>query len=939
MRKPPRLEERQEARRAAFERTQARIQEIRARGLVSASLRARSERAGNAKESTEKPAITEARQGDPPGLSTPPTPRSGNAATPLYVRGQPEPVWPQPWLHAIVDGTLATAASCDIRLTLVWPGQVESLGLIHALATLERMAIGDKRGLRALLYPTTRMSFSPLAHFLVDRDKLLTWARHYLTVAAGVASPLPGRDDQNKDMMLMALQSARNAAPESDMPMLSEVLPHFDWDRGARSWGHYGDKFLRRSKDALQRTHKRALFRKEEDGRITQLGNPELAPDALFAISHLASPRERREAVKSKALRGKDRQPELVLFDLTRAMQLRAERPLVRLSTELIKELSEAWKAPFGFMIVTDDPKAFFIVRKHLTEKPPPRPLQVQTIVTAPRGPGLSSSPLPRDWQPDQVSLKHFRVCILDQEAVEVAARFWSLAEKLDPGSDAAVECRKTAAYLLRLANLPGGYRDFTAWMASQAFTDLVQRDMSWSACVYTLNALIERGAVGAYAEDARRALGRATQLVETYGDMTPLAARLAKEIGADATKSKNITVVLFRFSSDISVARSYLERYAHYPHGVSFKDFAGRVSLRNHRELPEILGAIARPTKFIFVGLPDETLRLLVSSEDVPADSVVIVDYRRAHDVAVGLRALKTIDTYKAYRGRISGLAIEIAKRLNELPSAIDLDKLDRMQVPRLSLSTAAAEHSRSIEIPGSWKIELEGGRRISVGHRVYVYDPDGITLFRHEDVERLQAGDLVFVMSDVLKDMLETALIAAGHAVIRGASLADIVREYHRLVLANAKRIYGDLESAPLARRISARMVELNVAAKSVSLNRIDYWLDVRESSTPTSTDRKPHSTRKKADFVAFAQALEIPENLIEYYWIMTSGQRIALQEAGRELAERYARVLFSEESAEAHYKLPRSTILTLQREAVQSTYRVLRTIPPTSTMESSL
>ena len=47
-----------------------------------------------------------------------------------------------------------------------------------------------------------------------------------------------------------------------------------------------------------------------------------------------------------------------------------------------------------------------------------------------------------------------------------------------------------------------------------------------------------------------------------------------------------------------------------------------------------------ALPSKFVFVGLPDETLRFLVSGDDIPADSVVLVDYRRATDVLIGLRA-----------------------------------------------------------------------------------------------------------------------------------------------------------------------------------------------------------------------------------------------------------------------------------------------------------
>lgn len=860
--------------------------------------------------------------------------RSGAAQIPIYLRGQVTSLWPQPWLHEIVDAALQTASKHEIRLVLVWPGQTDPLALVHALATLERYAAGDKQGLRALIYPTTRLSFSPLAHTLVDREKLLEWVRHYLTVAAGAAKPLAGRDNQNKDMMLMALQTARNAHPELEHPTLSELLPHFEWDRTTKAWGHYGDRYLRRSKGALERSHKRALFTKEDDGRITQLGNPELAPDALFGISHLTTPRERRDAIKSKALGCAGRQPELVLFDLTRAMQHRAERPIVRQVLDAMKEIGENWKSPCGFMISTDDPKTFFVMRKALDGKFGDRQLRIQALVTASRGSGLAQSPLARDWVPSQVSLKRFRVSILDQEAASVAVRFWSLAEKLEEGSEAAAECRKTSAYLLRLANLPSGYADFTSWMTSQEFADSVQHDMSWVGCEYRLNALIDRGAFAAHVEEVRRVITRGGSLVETYAEATPLASRLAREIGVCVSKAKATVVVLFRFSSDIAVAQSFLRHYPHFPNNRPFSDFSDRVSFHNHRELAEILAAPSRPSKFIFVGLPDETLRLLVSSEDIPADSVIIVDYRRANDVLIGLRALRSIDAFKAYRGRISGLAIEIERQFEELPTAIDLEKLERVRVPRLSLSTVAAESSRATETPGAWRVEIEGGRHIAVSQRVYVYEPDEAALFKHEDVENLKPGDLIFVMSDPLKDLLESCLIAAGHPVMRGATLVEMIREYHRQVLRNAKRLFGDLEGTALARRVQARMVEFDTGAKPVSLGRIRYWTDVDNSSAAGSQDLKPHSTRQRADFVLFAKALEIPENLIDYYWMMITGHRRDLQEAGRELADRYARVLFSEESAETHYHLSRETILMLQREAVQNTFRVIRAIPPTET-----
>jgi len=858
-----------------------------------------------------------------------PEPSSGTAQIAMRFNGEPQALWPQPWLHQVVDALLQTAASKELRLVLVWPGQMDPLALVHAMATLERFAVGDKQGLRALLYPATRVSFSSRAHTLIDRDQLLYWLHQYLTITKGARQPQQGRDNQNKDMMLMAIQSARNTNPNVPCPMLSEVLPHFDWDRTEKTWGHYGDKFLQRSRRALDRSHKRALFTKEQDGRITQLGNPESATDAVFAISHLASQRERREALKSGAFRG-NRQPEVVLFDLTRSMYLRAERPLLKLLLDASKDLMDSWKSPYGMLIATDDPKLFFTARKALIERFGEEKVKVQTLINGSEGGGLSSAPHPRNWYPAQVSLKYFPVGIIDQEAAESAVKFWSLAEKLEASSEAGNQCRKTAAYLLRLANLPGGFCDFTSWMTSQAYTDVVHRDMSWVAHEYCLRSLCDSGAFAAHVEDARRSIDRGARLFESYSEATPLASRVAREIAKELVSGKSSVTVLFRFSSDIAVAQSFLSRYQYFKDGRPYADFADRVTLKNHRELPQILASEKIPSKLIFVGLPDDTLRILVVDERVPADSVVVVDYKRATDILIGLRGLRSIDTYKAYRGRIAGLADEIEKRLDALPRTIDLEKLSRVQVPRLSLSTAASEQSRSIEAPGSWRVELEGGRYASVGPRVYIYDPEDAGLFLNKSVEDLKAGDMIFLMSDSLKDLLESSLIAAGNPVIRGAGLAQIVRHYHQQILQNCKRIFGTIVGVALARRIHTRMVELDPSAMTVSLNRIRYWIDVDDSSS-AGADVKPHSTRQKNDFVAFARALEIPENLIHHYWMMVSGHRVALQEAGRELADRYARVLFAEEGAESHYHLKRETILMLQREAAQNTFRLIRTIPP--------
>jgi len=861
--------------------------------------------------------------------------RFGQAGVALFDRGQPAAkLWPEPWLGSLVNAALETAAKKEIRLCLVWPGTVRSVALIHALATIERLAIGDKKGLRTLLYPTKRWSFAALNQFLLDRESLLDWARKFLTVTkvSGTQPPMPGRDDQNKDMLLMAVQSMHNDSPSSTPPSIAELFPNFDWEFEKNTWGHYGVRFLKRSKVALQRSH---LWKKGDDYRIAELGHPQTAPDALFGISHQAATKQWKKAIKSEDLKGDLKQPELVLLDLTRDMRRNSARNFVRLVPDVIEEVTERWSTPPGFMVVTDDPRTYFTLRKYFREKlnGNNQRLVCDPILAVKEDHGLSEAPRPQGWVPPQVSLRHFNVGVLDQEAAAEAARFWHIARELEQDSPAHLASREAAAFLMRLANLPGGYHDYIAWMEA-IFPDAMRSSMTWNGHVTSLASLSERGDYGHHAEAVRRAVTRATKLVEAYNEATPIAKRIAKEVSLCASRNKAHVTVAFRYSSDIPVAKSFLERYTGFPDGQPFSSFQDRVAFVNHKELPDILNSGEIPTKFLFAGLPDETLRLLITSERVPADSLIVLDCRRANDVLSGLRSLQTVDVYKPYRGRIAGLADEIERRIAELPNVIDLEKLESMRIPRLSLSAAVSEASRNNEgQPDAWKLELEGGQKMVAGHRVYIYDPDETKAFHQKNIEKVQEGDLVFVMSDELKDLFESSLIQAGNLIHRGSTYGEMLQNYHRDVLSSAKRLFGDLKALPLARKIHERMVALDHEAEKCSLSRIRYWIDVKDSDETPPEDLKPHSTWSKADFVRFARALEIAENLIGVYWDLAAGQRKALQSAGRELAERYAHVLFNEETAEVLYQLKRETILGLQHEALRNLHRVEKVIAPTN------
>jgi len=860
--------------------------------------------------------------------------RCGEAKVALFDRGAPGiHQTPQPWLASLIDGALCASANHEFRLALIWPGTVQSVSLVSCLATLERFAIGDKRGLRTLLFPTKRQSYSALNQWLLDRNRLLEITRRYLTLARtpdGVP-PLEGRENQDKDMLLMTVNSARVHEPGIAPPSITEVQPHFDWDIEHGGWGHYGDHFLQRTKRALRAAHRKALW-EPEDGRIARLGAPLTAPDALFGISHRATAKDWKAALSSKEFKGSG-QPDLVLFDLTKEIRRTTDRNLIRVVPEVIAAVREKWASPVGFLLVTDDPRTYFTLRKTFGEQGDwfLKAVVCQPIVSVEDDYGVSASPHPAGWVPPTVSNRLFPVGVLDHELADAASRFWTLSQDFDETTAPFQALRAVAFFLMRFANLPGGYRDYINWMEASSFADSIRSDMTWNGHEARLTGMLDRGEFEDVAQAVRRAVTRASKFFETYYEATPIAKRIAKELNFEKLKPNDRIAVVLRYNADMAVAKAFLANYNGFSDGKAFSSIADRVDLINHKEVSRVLISDRAPAKFIFVGLPDETLKELLTSEAVPARSVVLFDWQRANNVFIGLQALKTVDVYKPYRGRISLLADEIERCLKGLPKAIDIEKLSRVRVPRLSLSAAASEASRRAEGPStSHKLLLEDFGRITVGHRVYVYDPNEKEPFHLKNIENVQPGDLVFVMSDELRERFEGYLIEAKNPITRGSVLADLVRSYQGDVLTNSKRIFGELALTALAHKVKERMKEIQPDL-DCSTSRLRYWLDLRGNAESQAEDLKPQSTWKKADFETFARALEIPDNLIELYWGAVVDQRYAHQQAGRELADRYARVLFTEETAELHYKLKRDVILRLQHEAVRNTYRVEQVIAP--------
>jgi hypothetical protein len=243
------------------------------------------------------------------------------------------------------------------------------------------------------------------------------------------------------------------------------------------------------------------------------------------------------------------------------------------------------------------------------------------------------------------------------------------------------------------------------------------------------------------------------------------------------------------------------------------------------------------------------------------------------------------------------------------------------------------------SFEAPGDvpdgdeqlfWRIDLEHVGRIFVARRIFKYQPDEDPPFEPINVESLQIGDAVFVMTDELKDRVEAALRANGSSnFMRGTTFGKMLEAYHKEVRARSEARFPANTLADRIRQIKTRMKEIDPTAL-ISSSRVRYWLDLEGDSEEGA--RPPHAARDRQSYAAFARALGIPEPLLNDFWLYAINHtRKESRLAGRELADLYTSILFYPESIQVYAKLSADVIGDLQREAVKHVFRVIKIIAP--------
>lgn len=184
----------------------------------------------------------------------------------------------------------------------------------------------------------------------------------------------------------------------------------------------------------------------------------------------------------------------------------------------------------------------------------------------------------------------------------------------------------------------------------------------------------------------------------------------------------------------------------------------------------------------FLFVGINPDALRVLLAHPDVPHGSSVLVAYKQAEATLRTLKGMKGIDEFKAYRGRIGLLAQVLERRLGEVPSPIDIDKLRESS---FTFSFKPSEGGGEGGDSNYYRYELEGGGSAYAAGWVFRFHADDDPPFRRAPASGIGVGDFIFEMSDALRADVEESLQLAGDGL---SSTLDPVRVlvsmYHRAV-----------------------------------------------------------------------------------------------------------------------------------------------------------
>ncbi len=824
----------------------------------------------------------------------------------------------QPWARTLINVALDASESGGVHLCFIWPAEFEPIALLHSLINLERHFAKDMFGIRTLLYPGTHATRLSLNSFSSSRKDLVDLYRSMLTTEGGYAHFEPATSSKAFESVLEALNNIEMWGNEAPDPNLGALTPVFVFDHGQNAWEPEARVQL---DNELRKIARRSNRRDIKEQVSSEWSDTIEAPGAMFVLHSETSRKDWKEALASKALSGLHR-PELLIFNGTsRASQ--SSFGSVQRIPELLRFAMDNGYQACGSLVITDDPRSFFSLRARLAELR----IAFTTKVLAAEGEQaiLATNALPDGWQPAQRTLAYCTASIVDRDASQVALAFQRIANDSGSEGDASHAAAMTAClFVLRLSNLPAGFSDLSKLDDNE--TDYRRRENSWVHVKTGLEASLTAGAFNRKRDELERAVAKAERLIDDWSDATPMAARLLSEVKKYALDSRSGLSIVLPNVHYVELARRFLKRKL----GADWERSDQRTTWITQSAVKTALATRAQASHFVFVGINRTILKLLVTHQDIPHGSTILVAYRQANGTLITLRGLREVAEFKAYRGRIGLLIQELERRLAEVPNPLLIGKIGDIN---LTFRFDETGGSSSGGEQNAHKFELENGRSMFAAGWVYRYGSEETPHFRRVAASAVNVGDLVFEMGEELRTELESEL-HVGSTSSRSALYPEriLLKLYHDEVQNRCSRIFGAKTRSVLARAILEAMIRIDPKVRDCRPGRIYYWLALGSEG-----DTRPHAPKDSKYFKVFCKALQMDEEQATRHWNFIRNARRLNQNLGRELATRYAEILFQPESAEVYRKLSEVAIKRLQASAVRCVFRVEAIVAPLSSKSS--
>jgi hypothetical protein len=845
-------------------------------------------------------------------------------------RGDEEiPSVPGTALAGLVDLYREAATERSFHIALLWPAAIRVLPLVHIFATAERWSLGDKQGVRGLLYPTKANTFFPLNHLFLGRTELLRFGRD-LAELPSRENTLVTRSCRDKDPVLIKAGSFQELRP-----CVNEIFPHFERLSDTSDWESYADDLLENVLTRLRRHAEKGALR----AQLAALGNPQTAPDALFAIGYQLTKTPVRKALESVT---RVNGAEVVILDATRPSRIALERWATRVEEFVVALASTTQSNRPGLIVLTDDAGVVYQLRDRLKKRldklrsSAPINFRLGALVCCVPGDGLRSV---NEAERESPGPKRFKIHIRDKDASKIVGALYKTVQTLSLTPDVAKPIKDAAGFLHKLSSLPSSQAVVNSWL-DERDADIRFRDQfSWTSYRARVVEFAAAGHAGPHKGDLLKAVKTADALVAHYDAGTTLAHAVAR--AAEEPAGDRVRIVFTRPILRLLASR-FLERYT-FASGESWLDIANRVELLLTSDLERHLRA-GETGRYVFVGVDDIVLVLLASDNRIPDGSQILMTYRAGLYMRWMLKPVLTFPAYERFKPRITMMLDQLAQQIGVDPHSVL--QQDDFVLPSFNFSLPRSAVSSDRDDEGSVRIELDDVPTIVRGeHSIgYVYDPAheaaGATGFRSVEIGGVREGDHLFQLSEDLRELLEDVLRRAGIAISHDTPFESTLRQYHEHVIRCLRERFPQKTKTGQLEAIRERIAALHPEIVDLPDN-ISRWVSLGESLGTPFDELRPQAPRQFAHFKAFADALGFDQTSITWFWQSAIHPiRVNRRVDGRYVGDVYAKILFDPESAIVHSGLSRDdtdSLYQLARENVHTVLTVQRCDAPINQVRS--